>query len=66
MQIQTVWIWQRNYLRKAQEAGVTIMINTDAHNIDMLEHMEIGVAAAKKGWIEKDNLFLTQGILNVY
>ena len=40
------------YLRKAQEAGVPIVINTDAHNIDMLEHMEIGVSTAKKGWIK--------------
>ena len=44
------------YLRKAQEAGVPIIINTDAHNIDMLEHMEIGVSAAKKGWLKKSSV----------
>lgn len=42
------------YVRKAQEAGVNVVINTDAHNIDMLEHMTIGVSTAKKGWIESD------------
>jgi DNA polymerase (family X) len=44
------------YLRKAQEAGVKIVINTDAHKIDTLVHMEIGVATAKKGWISKQNV----------
>ncbi|MFJ5621830.1 DNA polymerase/3'-5' exonuclease PolX [Peribacillus loiseleuriae] len=40
------------YLRKAQEAGVMIVINTDAHNFDMLEHMAVGVSSAKKGWVK--------------
>ncbi|MEH7354318.1 DNA polymerase/3'-5' exonuclease PolX [Neobacillus drentensis] len=44
------------YLRKAQEAGVKILINTDAHKIDTLKHMEIGVSAAKKGWIKKSTV----------
>jgi DNA polymerase (family X) len=44
------------HLRKAQEAGVKILINTDAHKMDTLEHMEIGVSAAKKGWIKKSSV----------
>ncbi|WP_047152958.1 DNA polymerase/3'-5' exonuclease PolX [Aneurinibacillus tyrosinisolvens] len=44
------------YLRQAQEAGVTIVINTDAHSIDMLEDMKIGVSTAKKGWIRRDSV----------
>jgi DNA polymerase (family 10) len=43
-------------LRKAQDAGVKILINTDAHMVDTLKHMEIGVAAAKKGWIKKSSV----------
>ncbi|MBO9130580.1 DNA polymerase/3'-5' exonuclease PolX [Bacillus sp. 165] len=46
-------------LKKAQDAGVKIAINTDAHQLDMLEHMEIGVAAARKGWIQKENVVNT-------
>ncbi|MDG4656565.1 DNA polymerase/3'-5' exonuclease PolX [Ectobacillus antri] len=46
-------------LWKAQEAGVKIAINTDAHTLDMLEDLEIGVAAAKKGWIRKDTVINT-------
>ncbi|MEW9051684.1 MAG: DNA polymerase/3'-5' exonuclease PolX [Neobacillus sp.] len=44
------------HLRKAQDAGVKIMINTDAHKMDTLAHMEIGVSAAKKGWIKKSSV----------
>ncbi|MED4224215.1 DNA polymerase/3'-5' exonuclease PolX [Neobacillus cucumis] len=45
-----------DYLRKAQENGVKILINTDAHQLDTLKHMEIGVSAAKKGWIKKSTV----------
>ncbi len=51
-----------SYLRKAQEAGVPIMINTDAHNFDMLEHMKIGVSTAKKGWLKKSSVLNTKSI----
>lgn len=44
------------HIKKAQEAGVKIVINTDAHKIDTLNHMEIGVSAAKKGWIKKESV----------
>jgi DNA polymerase (family X) len=44
------------HLKKAQEKGVMIVINTDAHNIDSLSYMEIGVSAARKGWIQKSSV----------
>ncbi len=47
------------HIRKAQELGVKIVINTDAHNIAMLEDMPIGVATARKGWIQKENVINT-------
>jgi DNA polymerase (family X) len=46
-------------VRKAQAAGVKIAINTDAHHKDTLAHMAIGVAAARKGWIVKENVLNT-------
>ncbi|MFD0047752.1 DNA polymerase/3'-5' exonuclease PolX [Actinomycetes bacterium NPDC127524] len=54
-------------VKKAQEAGVTIVINTDAHSIDMLEDMPIGVSSAMKGWIKKTtvlNAMDTDGLLS--
>ncbi|HJV16205.1 MAG TPA: DNA polymerase/3'-5' exonuclease PolX [Bacillales bacterium] len=47
------------HLRKAQAAGVKIVINTDAHKLDTLTHMEIGVSTAKKGWIQKSAVLNT-------
>ncbi|WP_174729674.1 DNA polymerase/3'-5' exonuclease PolX [Mesobacillus harenae] len=47
------------HLQKAQAAGVKIVINTDAHKIDTLSHMEIGVSAAMKGWIREETVLNT-------
>ncbi|MFO1443955.1 DNA polymerase/3'-5' exonuclease PolX [Bacillus sp. Bva_UNVM-123] len=44
------------HIRQAQEAGVKIVINTDAHKRSTLHHMSIGVSVAKKGWIKKDTV----------
>ncbi|MCJ8009879.1 DNA polymerase/3'-5' exonuclease PolX [Lederbergia wuyishanensis] len=44
------------YLKKAIEAGVMVSINTDAHNIQSLEFMDIGVSSAKKGWVKKTSV----------
>jgi DNA polymerase (family X) len=46
-------------VQKAQNAGVKIAINTDAHHKDTLSHMEIGVASARKGWIQKESVLNT-------
>ncbi|MEQ6389924.1 DNA polymerase/3'-5' exonuclease PolX [Bacillaceae bacterium S4-13-58] len=47
------------YLRKAQEMGALIAINTDAHNIDMLKDMKLGVKMARKGWVRKETVVNT-------
>ncbi|WP_243386105.1 DNA polymerase/3'-5' exonuclease PolX [Bacillus kexueae] len=55
------------HLRKAQDKGVKVAINTDAHHLEMLEHMSIGVSTAKKGWIQKETIVNTwdeQSFLN--
>ena len=46
-------------IRKAQEAGVKIMINTDAHKRETLDHMKVGVSTAKKGWLKKTTVLNT-------
>ncbi|MBM7660607.1 DNA polymerase (family 10) [Bacillus mesophilus] len=47
------------YIQKAQDAGVKIVINTDAHHINQLDYMEIGISSARKGWIRKENVINT-------
>jgi DNA polymerase (family X) len=50
------------WLQKAEEAGVVLAINTDAHHLDMLEDMEIGVGYAKKAMLAKDSVMNTWDI----
>lgn len=38
----------------ARERGVTLCINTDAHNARQLDQMTYGVATAKRGWVTSD------------
>lgn len=47
------------YLVQAQEMGVPIAINTDAHSIDQLRFMEVGVKYAQKAWLKQDNIVNT-------
>jgi DNA polymerase (family 10) len=47
------------YVKKAQEAGAYIAIHTDAHHLDMLDDMVIGVTTARKGWIKKETVINT-------
>ncbi|REB06608.1 DNA polymerase/3'-5' exonuclease PolX [Sporosarcina sp. BI001-red] len=49
----------KEYLEMAQEAGVSISINTDAHATDQLEIMAIGVEYAQKAWLKKDTVINT-------
>ncbi|KHE71739.1 DNA polymerase/3'-5' exonuclease PolX [Halobacillus sp. BBL2006] len=49
------WEW----LMRAQEEGVNIAINTDAHSYPMLDHMRIGVGTARKGWLRKETVINT-------
>lgn len=47
------------YLEMAQEKGVPVAINTDAHAAEQLEVMAIGVRHAQKAWLKKDNVVNT-------
>lgn len=47
------------YLVMAQEKGVPVAINTDAHAIEGLEVMETGVKHAQKAWLKKDTVVNT-------
>ncbi|MFA5083818.1 MAG: DNA polymerase/3'-5' exonuclease PolX [Candidatus Paceibacterota bacterium] len=43
-------------IKKAVEAGVSMVINTDAHRLDQLRFMNLGVSQARRGWAEKKNI----------
>lgn len=47
------------WLKQAQDAGVTIAINTDAHRTSTLEHMEYGIKVANQAWLQQETILNT-------
>jgi len=47
------------HCRKAKEMGIRVAIGTDAHHLDQMWMMSLGVAVARRGWLE------TKDVLNV-
>ena len=43
-------------IRRAKEAKVKMVINTDSHQKDQLRFMEFGIAQARRGWAEKEDI----------
>jgi DNA polymerase (family 10) len=48
------------HARLAGEAGAKIAVNTDAHQLSALEHMEMGVAQARRAWLTKEQVLNTR------
>jgi len=48
------------HCRKAKEMGIRVAIGTDSHHLDQMWMMSLGVAVAKRGWLE------TKDILNTF
>lgn len=46
-------------LKLAKEASVPIAINTDAHQMNQLKYMDIGVRYAQKAWLHKETIVNT-------
>ena len=46
-------------IRKAIQKGVKLVINTDAHHRDHLQFMRFGIAQARRGWAEKNDIINT-------
>lgn len=45
--------------RKAKESGVMIAISTDAHHVDQMWMIELGVGIARRGWLEARDVINT-------
>ncbi len=50
------WRW----VRRAREAGVTIVVNPDAHEPGEIAAFRYGVGVARKGWLEKQHVLNTR------
>lgn len=50
------------YIRRAKEASVKMVINTDAHNKDQFKLIEYGISQARRGWAEKKDIINTNSV----
>ena len=50
------------HARKAVEAGVKIIVSTDAHRVQHLERIIFGVGTARRGWVKKTDVVNTCGL----
>jgi len=53
------------YCRKAKEMGVRVAISTDSHSIAQLDNMRYGVATARRGWLEAQDVLNTMGLVSL-
>ena len=49
-------------IRRAKELGAKFTISTDAHSINGLNAMELGIATARRGWLEKRDVVNTHSL----
>ncbi|HXR10923.1 MAG TPA: DNA polymerase/3'-5' exonuclease PolX [Gaiellaceae bacterium] len=48
------------HARAAKDAGVKLVINSDAHRISAQSYVELGVGQARRGWLTKDDVLNTR------
>ena len=53
------------HARLAVDAGVRIVINTDAHGVDTLDNMAYGIATARRAWLTKADVANTRRLAAV-
>lgn len=49
-----------SHARAAAEAGVTLVLSTDAHRLHELENLELAVAQARRAWVEPAQVLNTR------
>ncbi len=47
------------YCKTAKEMGVMLGIGTDAHSLEQLDYISLGVTVARRGWLEKKDVLNT-------
>ena len=53
------------HCRKAKEMGVRVVIGTDAHHLDQMWMISLGVAVARRGWLETKDLLNTLSLKEI-
>jgi DNA polymerase (family 10) len=50
------------WTKRAMEAGVPLVIDSDAHSVDQLDNISYGVTVARRGWLESKNVMNTKSL----
>jgi DNA polymerase (family 10) len=53
------------HCRKAKEMGIQVGIGTDAHHLDQMWMMSLGVAVARRGWLETPDVVNTLSLKEI-
>jgi DNA polymerase (family 10) len=48
------------FCKTAKDLGVKIAVSTDAHSVDSLEHMRLGILQGRRGWLEAGDVLNTR------
>jgi DNA polymerase (family 10) len=51
--------------KRAKALGVRLVINPDAHSVSDLAYVRYGIDVARRGWLEKKDIFNTQNVAKV-
>jgi DNA polymerase (family 10) len=49
-------------VKSAREHGIGIVVSTDAHGPEQLDHMRLGIAQARRGWLAKSDVINTRSL----
>jgi DNA polymerase (family X) len=44
------------HARAAKEAGLKLVVNSDAHQVAAQGYVELGIGQARRGWLTKDDV----------
>lgn len=61
MRLDMDWRWWK----LARDKGVLCSINPDAHSIERLHHLALGVRLARKGWLLREDVLNTRSLKDV-
>jgi DNA polymerase (family 10) len=53
------------HCRKAKEMGIRVTIGTDAHHLDQMWMISLGVAVARRGWLETTDVLNTLSLKEI-
>jgi DNA polymerase (family 10) len=53
------------HCRKAKEVGIQVAIGTDSHHLDQMWMMSLGVAVARRGWLETKDVLNTLSLKEI-